>query len=69
VQRIKSPNDTDQGKSPFAKPAADVVDGEPGFEKRSNTSKGVPEVTYDRSGSKSLDIKTPANTPISMPKK
>jgi hypothetical protein len=66
--KIKSPNDTDQGKSPFAKPAGATVDGEPGYEKRSNTSKGVPEVTYDSTTSKAMPIKSPAGTPISMPK-
>lgn len=61
---IKSPagDVLGQGKSPFAKPPG-TVNGEDGYKKRTPSSNGVPEITYDPTPFKPLgNIKTPGST-------
>lgn len=65
---IKSPGDFPKGKSPYANPGG-VTNGEPGYQKRSDTRSGVPEVTYDPATANPMAIQSPQDTPISMPRK
>lgn len=60
---IKSPGGDvlGEGKSPFAKPAG-TVNGEDGYQKRTSTSNGVPELTYDKTPFKPTDgVMTPGS--------